>query len=117
MTLKTEDFSWRWDALSLPHRLSSQLLSQHLITPLLSLTALAASIDEPLRDVSSYSLTHAADSQAKTAKRHLGRSLVGCMAKPMILTTMRRITQVIEGDPNPGTKIYVMIGDLLQRSL
>ncbi|KAG8873260.1 hypothetical protein FRB97_006899 [Tulasnella sp. 331] len=101
VTLATNEFIWRWDVMSLPHRFASQVLSAQLIMPLLSFTALAASVDEPIRDMTVYSLTRAADSQAKTAKRSLGRQMAGCMTKPMVLTTLQRITQVIEGNMNP----------------
>ncbi|KAG8988029.1 hypothetical protein FRB93_004312 [Tulasnella sp. JGI-2019a] len=101
VTLTTDDFTWRWDAMSLPSRMASQILSTHLVMPLLSFTALAASVDEPLRNMSTYSLTRAADSQAKTAKRGPGRQMVGCMGKPIILTSLQRITQIMEGSANP----------------
>ncbi|KIO26397.1 hypothetical protein M407DRAFT_24360 [Tulasnella calospora MUT 4182] len=71
VTLNLEDFTWRWDAMSLGSRQAAKLLSVHLITPLISFAAMSTFIDEPLREISASSLTRAADSQAKTAKRSL----------------------------------------------
>ncbi|KAG8908253.1 hypothetical protein FRB99_008318 [Tulasnella sp. 403] len=102
VTFTTAEYSWRWEVVSPGGRLASKLLSTHLITPLISFTALSASASEPLRDMSSYTLARSADAQAKTAKRSTGRQTVGCFSKPMVSTAIQRITQVIDGEADPG---------------
>ncbi|KAG8952136.1 hypothetical protein FRC04_005136 [Tulasnella sp. 424] len=100
VTLSSADFTWRWDAMSLGNRQSAKLLSVHLITPLISFAAMSTFIDEPLREISAPSLTRAADSQAKTAKRSIARQTLGCISKPMVASTLQRMSQIIDDQPN-----------------
>lgn len=86
--------------MSLGNRQSAKLLSVHLITPLISFAAMSTFIDEPLREIYAPSLTRAADSQAKTAKRSIARQTLGCISKPMVASTLQRMSQIIDDQPN-----------------
>ncbi|KAG8999521.1 hypothetical protein FRB90_012058 [Tulasnella sp. 427] len=65
----------------------------------MSFAAMSTFIDEPLREVSASSLTRSADSQAKTAKRSIARQTLGCISKPMVASTLQRISQIIDEQP------------------
>ncbi len=102
MHIRSESYTWRWDVTYPGYRLAAKLLSIHLLTPLISFAALSTIVDDPLRDIAQTSLTRIADLQAKTAKRSIGRQTVGCISKPIVASTLQRISQVIEGISEPS---------------
>jgi hypothetical protein len=50
--LEGETFKWRWEAVSLGHKFSTEILSKHLIIPLISVTHLAFSSADPVSELS-----------------------------------------------------------------
>ena len=50
--LEGEGLKWRWEGVSLGHKLSAEILSQHLIIPLISVTHLAFSSADPVSELS-----------------------------------------------------------------
>ncbi|KDQ07092.1 hypothetical protein BOTBODRAFT_39075 [Botryobasidium botryosum FD-172 SS1] len=89
----SSDISWRWDVVARPPKQSVDIISKHLILPLISLTGLAFSSPDPLStlDITSESI------------KEKGNPLVSCFSSPRAVTAVRRVTQMIKysNEPEP----------------
>jgi hypothetical protein len=115
--LECDAFKWRWEVVFVGHKLSADILSRHLIAPLISANHLAFSSAEPVSALSESDLekvilhtgillvilTHlifhllliqAVDKMARTARRTVDTHIKNAMSKPRVATTIQRITAV-----------------------
>ncbi|KAI6155021.1 hypothetical protein BKA82DRAFT_306865 [Pisolithus tinctorius] len=92
--LECDTFKWRWDTIFVGHKASADILSQHLIMPLISVNHLAFSSPNAVGDFSGDELEKAIDKIGRTARRTVDTHIKNAMSKPRLATTLRRMTAV-----------------------
>lgn len=92
--LGSDDFQWRWETYSVGPRESADVLSRHLIMPLISLTHLAFSSADPVGELSESDLEKAIDKVGRTARRGMDTHVRHAVTKPRIATSLRRMAAV-----------------------
>ncbi|KAH8831248.1 hypothetical protein DL96DRAFT_1587037 [Flagelloscypha sp. PMI_526] len=98
-TLSYDTFTWSWHLSSLGSKISSELLSKHLIIPLINLNHLAFVSTTLPNQLSSEDLQNNIDKIGRTAKRALGTHIKNALAKPQIATGLARFTSLVQGHP------------------
>ncbi|ETW83097.1 hypothetical protein HETIRDRAFT_458627, partial [Heterobasidion irregulare TC 32-1] len=96
--LQGDTFRWRWETFLLGPRLSAEILSQHLIFPLISTVHLAFTSVDPVSKLSDSDLEKAVDKVGRTARRTLGTHTRNVMGRPRVSTTLRRMTALLNFD-------------------
>ncbi|SJL09594.1 uncharacterized protein ARMOST_12974 [Armillaria ostoyae] len=91
-TLEDQSFKWRWESCFLGYRASAEILSKHLVLPLISMSHLAFSSKNSVGEVSDAELTKAVDKVGRTARRNVDIHIKNTISKPRIATVLRRIT-------------------------
>ncbi|KAK0469835.1 uncharacterized protein EV420DRAFT_1258748, partial [Desarmillaria tabescens] len=91
-TLENQSFKWRWETCFLGYKASAEILSKHLILPLISMSHLAFSSTNSVGEVSDVDLTKAVDKLGRTARRNVDIHIKNAISKPRIATVLRRIT-------------------------
>ncbi|KAI6169132.1 hypothetical protein EDD17DRAFT_464473 [Pisolithus thermaeus] len=92
--LGCDTFKWRWDAIFVGHKTSADILSQHLIMPLISVNHLAFSTPNAVGDLGEDDLEKAIDKIGRTARRTVDTHIKNALSKPRLATTLRRMTAV-----------------------
>ncbi|KAH7928084.1 hypothetical protein BV22DRAFT_1149218 [Leucogyrophana mollusca] len=101
--LECEAFKWRWDTIFVGHKTSAEILSKHLIMPLISVNHLAFSSPDAVADLSKNDLEKATDKVGRTARRTVDTHIRNAMSKPRVATTLRRMTALFNFIPDlPG---------------
>ncbi|KIP05010.1 hypothetical protein PHLGIDRAFT_129130 [Phlebiopsis gigantea 11061_1 CR5-6] len=101
--LGSDDFKWRWEMYSLGPKVSADVLSQHLIMPLISVTHLAFSSSDPVSELSSSDLEQAVDKVARTARRSVDTHVKHAMTKPRVATSLSRMSAILNFVPDSPT--------------
>lgn len=96
--LQGDTFKWRWETFLLGPRLSAEVLSQHLIFPLISTVHLAFASVDPVSKLSDSDLEKAVDKVGRTARRTLGTHTRNAVGRPRVSTTLRRMTALLNFD-------------------
>lgn len=91
-TLEDQSFKWRWESCFLGYRASAEILSKHLVLPLISMSHLAFSSKDSVGEVSDAELTKTVDKVGRTARRNVDIHIKNTISKPRIATVLRRIT-------------------------
>ncbi len=109
-TLEDQSFKWRWESCFLGYRASAEILSKHLVLPLISMSHLAFSSKDSVGEVSDAELTKvrllhlihldeihsiqfkAVDKVGRTARRNVDIHIKNAISKPRIATVLRRTT-------------------------
>ncbi|KAI0714461.1 hypothetical protein C8T65DRAFT_644403 [Cerioporus squamosus] len=99
-TLGGDTFRWRWETFHLGPRMSADVLSKHLILPLISMSHLAFSSADPLGATSETDLEKSVDKVGRTARRTLDTHVRNALSKPVLATTLRRITAMFNFVPD-----------------
>ncbi|KAJ6619682.1 hypothetical protein B0H10DRAFT_2024428 [Mycena sp. CBHHK59/15] len=87
--MECEAFKWRWDTCLEGRQFSAEMISRHLVLPLISLGHLAFS--SPVGELSETNLEKAVDKVGRTARRN-DMHYKNAMAKPRVATALRRMT-------------------------
>ncbi|KAJ7650367.1 hypothetical protein FB45DRAFT_819589 [Roridomyces roridus] len=95
--LECETFKWRWEVAKEGARLSAELISKHLVLPLISLNHLAFS--SAVGESSETDLEKAVDKLGRTTRRSVDTHIKKAMAKPRVATALRRITAMFNSIP------------------
>ncbi|KAH7912808.1 hypothetical protein BJ138DRAFT_1171717 [Hygrophoropsis aurantiaca] len=90
--LECNSFKWRWETVFVGHKLSAELLSKHLIMPLISVNHLAFSSPDAIINLTDSDLEKATDKVGRTARRTLDTHIRNALSKPRFATTLRRMT-------------------------
>ncbi|EPT05644.1 hypothetical protein FOMPIDRAFT_1155488 [Fomitopsis schrenkii] len=93
-------FKWRWETYAVGPRLSAEILSKHLIMPLVSLNHLAFSSTDPVSELSDADLEKAIDKVGRTARRTADTHVKHAVSRPRAATTLRRMTAVFNFTPD-----------------
>ncbi|KAF7985750.1 hypothetical protein HWV62_2374 [Athelia sp. TMB] len=92
--LDFEVFKWKWQPNFLGYKASVELLSQHLIVPLISTNHLAFSSSEPISAMSDQDLEKAVDKMGRVAKRSPDVHIRNALTKPRVATTIGRVASL-----------------------
>ncbi|KAJ7707781.1 hypothetical protein B0H17DRAFT_531770 [Mycena rosella] len=96
--LECEAFKWRWETCLQGGRFSADMISKHLVLPLISLNHLAFS--STVSESSATDLEKAVDKLGRTARRSVDTHVKNAMAKPRLATALRRITAMFHFIPD-----------------
>ncbi|KDQ57166.1 hypothetical protein JAAARDRAFT_178741 [Jaapia argillacea MUCL 33604] len=111
--LDGETFKWRWETYREGPKTSADLLSKHLIMPLISVTHLAFSSADPVCELSEGDLEKAVDKVGRTARRTTDTHIKHAISKPRVATALRRMTAMFNFIPDlPGIATEVEKPDL-----
>ncbi|KAJ7593072.1 hypothetical protein C8J56DRAFT_489945 [Mycena floridula] len=98
-------FKWRWETCFLGSRLSSDIISKHLIAPLISLNYLAFSSTEAVGKISDDALEKAIDKVGRSGRRSADTHIRNAMSKPRFATSLSRMTAMFNLIPDlPSVK-------------
>ncbi|KAF8962773.1 hypothetical protein BDZ97DRAFT_2020814, partial [Flammula alnicola] len=92
LELECEAFKWRWEACFLGYRWSSEIISKHLIFPLISLNHLTFSSAEAIGEMPDTDVEKAVDKLGRTARRTIDTHVKNALSKPRVATAIRRMT-------------------------
>ncbi|KAG2133669.1 uncharacterized protein EDB93DRAFT_1307039 [Suillus bovinus] len=92
LELECSNWKWRWEPIFLGPKLSAEIISKHLIMPLISVNHLAFSSSDVLGDLTPGDLEKATDKVGRTARRTVDTHIRNALSKPRVATTLRRMT-------------------------
>ncbi|KAG1733634.1 uncharacterized protein EDB91DRAFT_1251291 [Suillus paluster] len=92
LELECSNWKWRWEPTLLGPKISAEILSKHLIMPLISVNHLAFSSSDVLGDLTPGELEKATDKVGRTARRTADTHIRNALSKPRVSTTLRRMT-------------------------
>jgi len=98
--LECEAFKWRWETTFLGYKLSSEIISKHLIFPLISLNHLTFSSSEPMGALPESEIEQAVDKLGRTARRTVETHIKNAFSKPRVATAIRRMTAILNFVPD-----------------
>ncbi|KZW03780.1 hypothetical protein EXIGLDRAFT_743505, partial [Exidia glandulosa HHB12029] len=87
-----EDYTWRWHANALGYRTSAEVLSKHLILPLITFSDLAFTTPEPLQNMQTGELEKVVDKNGRLYRRRVDAQVKKVLAVPKFATMLNRIT-------------------------
>ncbi|KAK0450144.1 hypothetical protein EV421DRAFT_1779036 [Armillaria borealis] len=92
-TLEDQSFKWRWESCFLGYRASAEILSKHLVLPLISMSHLAFSSKDSVGEVSDAGIDEGetVDKVGRTARRNVDIHIKNTISKPRIATVLRPI--------------------------
>lgn len=97
--LECEAFKWRWETNFVGHKLSAEIISKHLVMPLISVNHLAFASADPVCELPEADLEKAVDKMARTARRTVDTHVRHAISKPRLATTLRRMTAMFNFIP------------------
>ncbi|CAA7267135.1 unnamed protein product [Cyclocybe aegerita] len=100
MEFECEAFKWRWEICFLGHKWASEIISKHLIFPLISLNHLTFSSADVVGEIPDGDIEKTVDKLGRTARRTLDTHIKNAMSKPRIATMIRRITAMFNFVPD-----------------
>ncbi|CCM04295.1 uncharacterized protein FIBRA_06466 [Fibroporia radiculosa] len=111
--LGSETFKWRWETCHVGPKISAEIISKHLVMPLISVTHLAFSSADPVGELSQDDLEQAVDKLGRTGRRTVDTHLKHAMSRPRVATAVRRMTAMFNFLPElPAISLDVDQPDL-----
>uniref|UniRef100_A0A8H8CM52 XLF-like N-terminal domain-containing protein n=1 Tax=Psilocybe cubensis TaxID=181762 RepID=A0A8H8CM52_PSICU len=101
--VECEAFKWRWETCFLGHRRSSEIISKHLIFPLISLNHLTFSSAHSMSELSDTELEQSVGKLGQTARRATSNHIRTALSKPRVATAIRRMTALFNFIPDLST--------------
>ncbi|KAJ6494766.1 hypothetical protein C8R47DRAFT_381834 [Mycena vitilis] len=96
--LDCEAFKWRWETCLQGSRFSAEMISRHLVLPLISLNHLA--FTSAVGESSETDLEKSIDKLGRTGRRSVDTHVKNAMTKPRVATALRRITAMFNFENN-----------------
>ncbi|KAG7089770.1 hypothetical protein E1B28_011424 [Marasmius oreades] len=90
--LECKSFKWRWETCFIGHKLGSEIISQHLVLPLISVNHLAFTSADALGEIVEPELEKGIDKVGRSARRAIGTHIKNAISKPRLASTLRRMT-------------------------
>ncbi|KAF8807016.1 hypothetical protein BYT27DRAFT_7190726 [Phlegmacium glaucopus] len=100
LELECESFKWRWETCFSGYRRSSEIISRHLIVPLISMNHLTFSSSDAVGEMPDVEVERAVDKVGRTARRTVDTHIKNALSKPRVATTMRRMTAMFNFLPD-----------------
>ncbi|EJD53466.1 hypothetical protein AURDEDRAFT_179933 [Auricularia subglabra TFB-10046 SS5] len=96
-----EDYTWQWHANAVGYRTSSELLSKHLILPLISFSHVAFTAPQPLQQMPADELEKLIDKTGRIYRRSVDAQVKKVLAEPKLGTALSRIDAIfgMQSDP------------------
>ncbi|KAJ7034981.1 hypothetical protein C8F04DRAFT_1099676 [Mycena alexandri] len=98
LELEYEAFRWKWETCLQGSRVSAEIISRHLVLPLISLNHLA--FTSAVSESSETDLEKAVDKVGRSARRSVDTHVKNAMSKPRVATALRRITAMFNFENN-----------------
>ncbi|OAX41158.1 hypothetical protein K503DRAFT_530913 [Rhizopogon vinicolor AM-OR11-026] len=98
--LECSNWKWRWEPTFLGPKVSAEILSKHLIMPLISVNHLAFSSSDVLGDLTPGDLEKATDKVGRTARRTVDTHIRNALSRPRVATTLRRMAAMFNFLPD-----------------
>ncbi|KAF5371819.1 hypothetical protein D9615_009553 [Tricholomella constricta] len=98
--LEGETFKWRWETCFLGHKASAEIISKHLIFPLISLNHMAFSSPLAVSELSDADVEQAVDKVGRTARRSVDTHIKNAISKPRMASALRRMTAMFNFIPD-----------------
>lgn len=95
-----EGFEWRWETFSIGPRQSAEVLSKHLMIPLLSTAYLAFISPDAISEISGSGLEKAVDRVGRTARRSIDTHIRNVFSQPRACTTIHRLSALFAFSAN-----------------
>ncbi|KAI0368731.1 hypothetical protein BV20DRAFT_1021921 [Pilatotrama ljubarskyi] len=99
--LRNDTFRWRWETFNVGPKMSADILSEHLIMPLISATHLSFFSADPVSGLSAADVEKSADRVGRIARRAVDNHVRNTLSKPLIATTLRRMGALLNFVPDP----------------
>ncbi|KAF9476699.1 hypothetical protein BDN70DRAFT_882087 [Pholiota conissans] len=90
--VECEAFKWRWETCFIGYQSSSEIISKHLVFPLISLNHLTFSAAEPISEMSDADVEKTIDKLGRTARRTVDTHIKNALSKPRVATSISRTT-------------------------
>ncbi|KAF5367403.1 hypothetical protein D9758_003778 [Tetrapyrgos nigripes] len=98
--MECEAFKWRWETCFIGHKDSAEIISKHLVLPLISVNHLAFSTGDGVGEMPESDLEKAIDKVGRTARRTIDTHIRNAISKPRVATTIRRMTAMFNFLPD-----------------
>ncbi|KAF9565236.1 hypothetical protein CPC08DRAFT_815535 [Agrocybe pediades] len=98
--IQFENFKWKWETCFVGHKKSSEIISKHLIFPLISLNHLAFSSAESLGEMADGDVEKAVDKLGRTARRTVDNHVKNALSKPKVASAIQRMTAMFNFMPD-----------------
>ncbi|KAF8199564.1 hypothetical protein BJ912DRAFT_1020162 [Pholiota molesta] len=90
--LECEAFKWRWETCFIGYQSSSEVISKHLLFPLISLNHLTFAAAEPISEMTDTDVEKTLDKLGRTARRTVDTHIKNALSKPRLATAISRMT-------------------------
>lgn len=94
------EFKWRWETYIQGPKVSADVISKHLIMPLISASHLAFSSSDSVSELSEANLEKAVDKAGRAGRRTVDNHVKHAISRPRLATTMRRMSAVFNFLPD-----------------
>ncbi|KAF9266617.1 hypothetical protein L218DRAFT_956394 [Marasmius fiardii PR-910] len=91
-TLESDSFKWRWETCFVGHKLGSEIISRHLVLPLISVNHLAFASVDAVGEIMEAELEQGIDKVGRSARRGIDTHIKNAISKPRLASTLRRMT-------------------------
>nr|GAT60826.1 predicted protein [Mycena chlorophos] len=105
--LEGEAFKWRWETCLQGGRFSTDIISKHLVLPLISLAHLAFTSTSAVGESTGSDLEKTVDKVGRTARRSVDTHVQNTLSRPRVATALRRITALFNSAPEPLPSILL----------
>ncbi|KAL9714158.1 hypothetical protein Ac2012v2_002467 [Leucoagaricus gongylophorus] len=85
---------WKWETCFVGYKLSADIISQQLVSPLISANYLLFTSAESVRDMTDIDVEKAIDKIGRMARRSVGTHIQNALSNPRVSTVLRRTTAV-----------------------
>ncbi|KAF5377322.1 hypothetical protein D9757_008041 [Collybiopsis confluens] len=94
LEIEFEEFKWAWETHFTGHRNSAEIISKHLVLPLISFSHISFISGSPGQMTES-ELEKMIDTTARNARRSIDTHMKNVVSKPLITTSIRRLTAML----------------------
>ncbi|KAF8986582.1 hypothetical protein BDQ17DRAFT_1259470, partial [Cyathus striatus] len=115
--LEYDTFKWRWEVNYLGHFFSAEIISKHLIFPLIAMTHMTFSSTEAVPDISDADLEKAVDKAGQAARRALDTHTKNALSKPRVAKTLSRMAAMFNFIPELRERIFFKKSQMLIDSI
>ncbi|KAF9069230.1 hypothetical protein BDP27DRAFT_1363529 [Rhodocollybia butyracea] len=93
-------FKWTWETCFIGHKNSAEIISKHLVLPLISLNHLSFTVGNSVAEMSDSDLEKAIDKLGRGARRSIDTHIKNAVSKPRVTTSIRRTTAMFNSVPD-----------------
>ncbi|KAJ3862409.1 hypothetical protein EV359DRAFT_74204 [Lentinula novae-zelandiae] len=87
-----EGFKWTWETCFIGYRNSAEIISKHLVLPLISVSHTALSVGKPVGEMVESELEKAIDAVGRAARRSIDTHVKNAISKPRMNSSIQRMS-------------------------